>query len=53
MRIIYDMLGVIGDLGGVFEMIYYFFSLFFFPVSEFIFLLRTLNRLFQVKSKNH
>ena len=41
-----------GDLGGVFELTYTLFSFFIWPISEFIFHLRTLKRLFDVKTSD-
>ena len=51
-RHVYDLWNIIGDLGGVFEMTYAIFSFFVWPISEFIFHLRTLKRLFDVKTSN-
>ena len=46
MRTVFDLLGLIGDLGGVFELVFGAISIFIYPFSEHVFHLRTLKRLF-------
>ena len=52
MRTVFDFLALIGDLGGVFELVFGLISLIIYPFSEHVFYLRTLKRLFQVNSSH-
>jgi hypothetical protein len=49
-REVYNLLDLIGDLGGVLEVIIAFFGLFIYPISEFSFFLTALERLFLART---
>lgn len=51
-RQVYDLLDLFGDLGGVFEVFKTIILMFILPISEHIFILRTLKRLFYVKTRD-
>ena len=51
-RQVYDLLDLFGDLGGVFEVFKTIILIFILPISEHIFILRTLKRLFYVKTRD-
>ena len=51
-RQVYDLLDLFGDLGGVFEVFKTIIMMFILPISEHIFILRTLKRLFYVKTRD-
>jgi len=46
-RVAYNILDVIGDLGGVQDLFIFFFGLFFFSMSEHSFYVKTMNTLFR------
>lgn len=48
----YDLLDFFGDLGGVFEVFKTMILFFILPISEHIFILRVLKRLFYVKTRD-
>ena len=49
-RRVYDFLDLLGDLGGVFEIILFVIGLMVYPVSEYSFYLKALSELFLVKT---
>jgi hypothetical protein len=51
-REIYDVLGLIGDLGGVSDIFVLLLGLFIFPISEFSYNLKALQKLYLVSTKD-
>jgi len=51
-RVVYDLLGVLGDLGGVTEVIMLFFGFFLQPISEHSFLLQAIKKLFLARTND-
>lgn len=49
-RYIYNVLDVLGDLGGVTEVIMLLFGFFLFPISEHSFILQALRRLYKART---
>ena len=47
----YNLLDFIGDLGGVYEIIFQLFAIFISPITKYSFILRALQRLYIVKTK--
>ena len=50
-RKIYNLIDLLGDMGGVLEISTAFFGLFIFPISRFSFLVKALQLLFLVRTK--
>ena len=51
-RDVYNILDLIGDLGGVLEIFVLFFNIFVGPISEFSFLLKAIEKLFLAQTKD-
>lgn len=51
-REVYDMLGVLGDLGGIFEVTMIVFGFFLFPVSQHSFILKAAGLLYYARTKD-
>lgn len=51
-RYIYSLLDVLGDLGGVTEVIMLLFGFFLYPISEHSFILQALRRLYKARTKD-
>ena len=51
-RYIYGLLDILGDLGGVTEVIMLLFGFFLFPISEHSFILQALRRLYKARTKD-
>jgi hypothetical protein len=49
-RLVYDFLGVLGDLGGVTEVIMLIFGFFLYPVSEHSFMLQAIKKLYLART---
>ena len=49
----YIIFDVLGDLGGVIEILVFLFGIFLLPVSEYSFNMSAISRLYYVKSKDH
>ena len=52
-RVVYDLLGVLGDLGGVTEVIMLFFGFFLEPISEHSFMLKAIKKLFLARTNDN
>ena len=51
-RKVYDLLDLIGDLGGVFEICFQMLGFFILPVSYHSFIIKALKKIFLIKSKD-
>ena len=51
-RVVYDLLMVLGDLGGVTEVIMICFGFFLYPISEHSFYLQAIKKLFLARTRN-
>jgi hypothetical protein len=51
-RTVYNFLDLLGDMGGLVDIIVSFFGIVLFPMSKFSFILKALEKLYQVSSKD-
>ena len=51
-RYIYSLLDILGDLGGVTEVIMLLFGFFLYPIAEHSFILQALRRLYKARTKD-
>jgi hypothetical protein len=52
-RVVYDILGVLGDLGGVTEVIMLFFGFFLYPIAEHSFYLQAIKKLYLARASDN
>jgi hypothetical protein len=50
-REIFSLLDLLGDLGGVTDVVIYFFGIFLFPISQHSFTMRYLQKMFLVRTR--
>ena len=51
-REVYNILDLIGDLGGVFDILVRFFAIFISPVAEFLFTTKAISKLFLARTND-